>query len=255
MFDSAKQKVDRADYHLTDLKWRFANFVNEKPHRFSIKSDAKSGGLNIEIRFIKQLPSDFSPIISDAIHNLRTALDHTAWELVGIDKGTQDRSLQFPNSNNRGDFEINCDGIKTPSQWVKDAFKYAEVFPGGKGSDLYQLCQLDNADKHKEITPVLQATRHPPYRIVAADGTIVRTVESNEFPPVASGTTIVRVADIPAGHSVELDDVAVCLPGIFFSHPDGYTTSSAIETLERYIVRLVETIEEMETKASSAKCP
>lgn len=247
MFDSSKQKIERADYHIADLERQFDDFVAEKPHRFSIQPNPTAGGLNIGVRFVKELPRSFAPIISDAIHNLRTALDHMAWELVGVDKGIQDRYLQFPTGDNRVNFEASCNGIKTPSQWVKDAFKSTEAFIGGKGIDLYQLCQLDNSDKHVEITPVLRTTRHPPFHIVAPDGHIFRTVESNSFTPVATGASIATLINIPTGFSCELDDTAECPPEIFFRHPGGLISSPAIVTLKRYSAKVLETIAAIES--------
>jgi hypothetical protein len=248
MFDSSKQKLERADHHIADLEGRFSAFVAEKPHRFSVQPNPTTGGLNIGIRFVKDLPRSFAPIISDAIHNLRTALDHVAWELVGIDKGTQDRHLQFPTGDNRTNFEASCNGIRTPSQWVKDAFKSAEAFVGGKGLDLYHLCKLDNSDKHVEITPVLRATRYPPFHIVGPDGRIHATVKSNAFTPAGGGTTIATLVEIPAGYSCELDNDAECPPEVFFSHPGGYISSPAISTLRRYSTKVAETIDDIEAK-------
>ena len=249
MFASAKQKIERADYHIADLERQFAFFVAEKPHRFSIQSDPTSATLSVGIRFLKELPSTFAPIISDAIHNLRTALDHAAWEVVGTDHGTQDRYLQFPTGDTRVSFEASCNGMKTPSQWVKDAFKATEAFIGGKGMDLYQLCQLDNSDKHVEITPVLRTTGHPAFHIVAPDGHITRTMNSNALTPAATGTTVVTLVSIPPGHSVELDDDAKCPPSIFFGHPGGFISSPAVTTLRRYSAKVAETICDIERAA------
>jgi hypothetical protein len=242
MFASAKQKIERADYHIADLERQFAIFVGEKPHRFSIKADPASGALSIGIRFLKELPSTFAPIISDALHNLRTALDHAAWEVVGIDHGTQNRYLQFPTGDTRVSFEATCNGIKTPSQWVKNALKATEAFIGGRGMDLYQLCQLDNSDKHVEITPVLRTTGHPAFHIVAPDGHVLRTMDGNALTPAATGTTVVTLASVPSGFSVELDNDAECPPTIFFSHPGGFISSPAITTLRRYSAKVAETI-------------
>jgi len=247
MFASAKQKIERANYHIADLERQFAIFVSEKPNRFSIKTDPTSGALSLAIRFTKELPRSFAPIISDAIHNLRTALDHAAWEVVGLDHGTQDRHLQFPTGDNRINFEATCNGIKTPSQWVKDAFKATEAFIGGKGMDLYQLSQLDNSDKHVEITPVLRTTGHPAFHVVAPDGRVVRTMESNALTPAATGTTVVTLATFQPGFSVELDDDAKCPPSIFFSHPGGFISSPAIVTLRRYSAKVDETIATIES--------
>jgi hypothetical protein len=92
---------------------------------------------------------------------MRASLDHAIWELVGFDHGTQDRHLKFPTGDTRISFEASCNGIKTPSQWVKDAIKSTEAFIEGRGMDLYNLNALDNADKHTIVTPILRATGVP----------------------------------------------------------------------------------------------
>ena len=246
MFDSAKQKIVRAEHHIGDLEVQFAAFVAERPHRFSIQIDPATGHLAIGVRFVKGLPDHFAAIIGDAIHNLRTALDHAVWELVGIDHGTQDRYLQFPTGDTRASFEATCNGIKTPSQWVKNALFATEAFVGGKGMDLYHISKLDNSDKHIEITPVLRATTHPSFHIVRPDGAIHQTIERNTFTPAASGVTVSTFMKIPPGFSLELDDDAQCFPSIFFSHPGGQIASPALPTLRRYSALVVHTLSDFE---------
>jgi hypothetical protein len=246
MFDSAKQKIERADYHIADVERQFAAFVAEKPHRLSIKIDPGTGSLAIGIRFNKELPRQFAPIIADAIHNLRTALDHAVWDLVGTDNGTQDRYLQFPAYDTRTKFEAACKGLKTPSQWVKDAISATEAFVNGKGWDLYQLCQLDNSDKHVAITSVLRQTTHPGFQIIAPDGTVQERIERNTFTPAASGVTIATLMKIQPGLSAEIDDDAGCAPSIFIVHSAGTVISPAIPTLRRYSELVTTTVNDFE---------
>jgi hypothetical protein len=103
MFESARLKLQRADYHISDLERQFAAFVAEKPHRF--QSNPNTGSLGIRVRFIKEIPTAFALVIGDAIHNLPASLDDAILELIGIDHGTQDRHLKFPTGDTRGD---NC---------------------------------------------------------------------------------------------------------------------------------------------------
>ena len=217
MFESAKQKIDRANYHIADLIRQTAAFIAEKPHRFVIESDPITGALLVKIKFLKEPPVTLALVIADAIHNLRTALDHIAWELAAIGNGTQDRHTSFPTGDNRINFESRCNGIVTPSQWVKDAFKSLEAFPGGKGHELYNLSELDNADKHTVITPVMRATGHPPIRASHPQGRLV-VMERNTFIGGASeGRTL---ASFAPGTKIELEDDAECPPSIFFPKPD-----------------------------------
>lgn len=108
--------------------------------------------------------------------------------------------------------------------------------------DLYQLNHLDNADKHVEITPVLRATRHPPFHLVDANGRIVKTVQGNTLSPSASGVSVVTLMEVQSGLSFELDNDAECAPSIFFSHPNGLIASPAIPTLQRYTESVQRTV-------------
>jgi hypothetical protein len=206
MFASARLKIERANYHISDLERQFAAFVAEKPHRFSVQTHPNTGQLTIRVRFGKEVPTTYALIIGDAIHNLRASLDHAVWDIVGFDHGAQNRYLNFPTSNNGINFEASCNGIQTPSQWVKDAIKSTEAFIEGRGMDFYQLNALDNADKHSVITPVLRATSHPKLSIVRPDGVIAVRMEGNVL--VGGTDEFANIATVPSGFSIELDDDA-----------------------------------------------
>ncbi len=95
MFSSARLKIDRAHTHIKDLEGQFKSFVERKPHRFGIKHDEKTGQPVIEIRFVEDVPAELAVVIGDAVHNMRCALDHTIWELIGWDGGTQNKHLRL----------------------------------------------------------------------------------------------------------------------------------------------------------------
>jgi hypothetical protein len=60
MFESARLKIERADYHIADLKGQIEAFVSLKPHTFRIKHDEKTGQPSIQIKFEKPIPNTFS---------------------------------------------------------------------------------------------------------------------------------------------------------------------------------------------------
>ncbi len=165
MFESAKLKIIRANQHLLDFEARFAEYVATNPHRFSIYNDPESGQPKIRIRFESDRTKTFSLIVGDAIHNLRAALDHMTWEVIGLDGGTQNRYTKLPTADNRVDYEAACKGIETPSNWVKSLFISLEVFPGGQGDGLYALNQFDITDKHTILPLMVKATTHPAFTI------------------------------------------------------------------------------------------
>jgi hypothetical protein len=118
-----------------------------------------TGALTVEVHFHETIPTTFSLILGDAIHNLRTTLYHAAWELIGIDGGTQNRHLAFPTSGTQGDYEATCNGIKTSRDDTKKFLISLAAYPGGAGWKLYGLNRLDIADKHTFLTPIAGVAR------------------------------------------------------------------------------------------------
>jgi len=231
MLDSAIQKLERANHHISDVERQFTAFVSEKPHRFSVQTDPKTGEVHVRVRFLKQPPSILALIIGDAVHNMRVALDHMIWDLVGWDGGTQDRYLKLPTGNTRVNFEASCQGVKTQTQGVKDFIKTLEVFPNGKGDSLYALHLMDNADKHTVLTPVIRATSHPPVTITMPGGGTIQ-MQGNTF--IGGFEEHATLASVPGGSAVELEDDANCPPSIFFSQSANRFPTPVLPTLKQW---------------------
>src|SRR5262245_27971487 len=119
MFNSAFLKIERAETHIADLKRSFKSFITTHRQKLSVTNDLATGEYLFEVSFDCDIPSEFALIAGDAIHNLRAALDHATWELVGIDGGKQDRNLAFPAGKTSTDYECACNGIQTPRDDTK----------------------------------------------------------------------------------------------------------------------------------------
>jgi hypothetical protein len=133
-FASARFKLDRAKQHIANLQRAFDVFVAQNPHALSFKAEPNTGSLLVQLRFKVDIPNSFALILGDAIHNLRCAMDHLTWELIGIDGGEQDRYLKFPTSHGtRQDYKATCNGMKKPRDDTKKFFAALEVYKGGKG--------------------------------------------------------------------------------------------------------------------------
>ncbi len=208
-------KIKRAQHHIADLEGQFKTFVARKPHRFSIKNDPKTGQTLIQIRFVEAPPDNLIVVIGDTIHNLRTALDHMIWALIGWDGGAQNKHLTFPCRDNRTNYEAGCNGIQTPSQWIRDFIIAFEAFPGGKGEIFCRLHEMDVTDKHRAIRPVLRGTGHPDFTIYNTKGEPCLAMSGNQF--IGGMGDAAPIMNVPVGYSVELDGDTDCPPSIFFS--------------------------------------
>src|ERR1700719_482762 len=77
-FDSARLKIQRANRHIENLQAVLTEFSAGKFYEFVV--DGKPGAL--VTRLLKPFPDDIPLIIGDAVHNLRSALDHLVTAIV-----------------------------------------------------------------------------------------------------------------------------------------------------------------------------
>ncbi len=206
----------------------------------------------VQVRFVEPVPSAFAVIIGDAVHNLRCALDHMMWELIGRDGGTQNKHLQFPCRESKVDFEGACKGIQTPSDWIRRLLASFECYIGGKGEVLYVIHMLDVSDKHRIIGPVLRATSHPPMRMFNAEGKLMTLIVGNLLIGGWGDTGSVGLISVPPGGSVELEEDASCAPSIFM-HEVSPSSGDAFEVLGTF-ARAVRIVIDL-TEAEIAKHP
>jgi hypothetical protein len=230
MFDSARMKVKRGHKHIDDLKCAFDRFIETHPHTFVFDTDTDTNTRIVEVRFGEAIPHEFPLILGDAIHNLRTALDHATWELLGIDGGTQDRATAFPSSSNHSDYETVCRGIKTPRDDTKKFFIALAAHEGGAGEKLYALHRLDIADKHTVILPVIGMARVEKLELVQPNGETLMHMTNCRFTMCPDGRA--RLMDIPGGgYTIKIDQDSNATIEIFFGDVGFFQTLPLIETL------------------------
>ncbi len=145
-----RSKIERADKHIGDLTTAIAAFSERKPHGTAFQIDPNTGEKIIYMRVFEQLPKVFGVIASDAIHNLRTALDHLAWQLVESNGGIPDWRTCFPISKSLAKHEEAVDSPKVEGFSPESIRILNSIKPyfGGNGG-LWSLSGTDNFDKHR----------------------------------------------------------------------------------------------------------
>jgi hypothetical protein len=91
-----KAKIERANQHIHDLECAMRAFRDQEPYGFGREIDPNTGDEIHRIEIRQQTPIAFSLITGDALHNLRSALDHLAWKTHEADGGTPDNKTSFP---------------------------------------------------------------------------------------------------------------------------------------------------------------
>ncbi|MCA1452073.1 hypothetical protein I6F35_02440 [Bradyrhizobium sp. BRP22] len=148
------QKIDRANKHIRDLQIAIAAFVESRPLEIGVKRDSHTKRPIYYVTAVRPIPHEIPLILGDAIHNLRTALDHLAQQLylVGTGATTYSSKTEFPISEStqklRGVIKDKCKGIRPEAI---DELLALEPYKDGKGNDLWVLHKLNNIDKHRTL--------------------------------------------------------------------------------------------------------
>jgi len=147
-------KIDRAKHHINDLSGRIEAYFALKPQRVVLARPDGGNRAQPIIRCEIPIPPEFSLIIGDAIHNLRSSLDHSIWQMVGKTVLNPD-IVQYPFPKKAVDEKgfrhtIESRQIQGAGENVIKEIIALNAQPGGDEL-LYGVHALDIADKHKLI--------------------------------------------------------------------------------------------------------
>jgi hypothetical protein len=184
-FVDAKRKVERSIVHINGIeKWLWT--INRENFEIACahKKDAPERNLEtVAIKRSKGFSLPLGPMIGDAIHNLRSALDAVAWMIVKAAGGTEEQleKLYFPLLPDAAlpkspDYKTICAAIPKIGPIIAD---FVSGYKAAPECDLWALNQLDRIDKHRFVTPTItQSSGH----MVA-----IRKEDEDNPPPIAPG--------------------------------------------------------------------
>ena len=232
MFNSAHLKVKRAQKHISDLGEAFTRFIQTQTHTFKINYETETDTckFSVEVHFGEAIHGELAIILGDAIHNLRAALDHATWELLGIDGGTQDRDTAFPFSTVKLEYEAACNRIKTPRDDTKKFLIALAAYPDGAGENLFALKCIDNIDKHQVLTPVIGMASVDYVEVIKPNGEILMSMANCAFSMGPDGRARM-IGDIGRDLRVHLKYDSKPTLQIFFGDVEFFQALPLIETL------------------------
>ncbi|MEU2120160.1 hypothetical protein ABZ567_32040 [Streptomyces sp. NPDC016459] len=158
-----QMKLARATQHLTDLDARIRLWLTSQPVTIEAKVSDDRRRLELRLRVHTPPPVlEWSLILGDGLHALRSALDACVWELAHSNGAAppQPRQLGFP-------------VCRTRSEWGRARQRYLQTVPDAFADriEMYQpyhsddgmhplayLSDLDNCDKHRSSITVSART-------------------------------------------------------------------------------------------------
>ncbi|MGA3317826.1 MAG: hypothetical protein ABSC64_15465 [Candidatus Korobacteraceae bacterium] len=235
-YDQVLAKYERANEHIKELDSRLTEFGNFDPHKIRREVDPKTGDVSFYAIEVPRIPFDFSTIAGDAIHNLRTTLDHIACRMIEA-AGNEPTSIScFPICDTANKYRTEAPAkVKGMRKLAIQRLDRLHPYKGGNNL-LWQLHRLDIIDKHKLLLTLgfasLANTMTPSQRAKAAAQGAITSGTPNpqglgvfvnfEFPkePLQAGSKLLTLPASEANEDVKfLIGVAIHEPGVVENAP------------------------------------
>ncbi len=160
-----RSKLDWAKKHLDRLEGDIHSFVQSQPHEMTVKYDAERAKYVAILHVRKAEPPDWSLMVGDIVHNVRSALDSLVYALTvkslgRLPTGDEVRQIQFVIVDQPADWNGERGRrlkhlAPTVQAEVEKLQPYHRPDPKYK-HQLSVLRDLSNIDKHRHILVVVQ---------------------------------------------------------------------------------------------------
>jgi len=150
-------KLARAKKHLNELQRKVDAFVNRKPYTLFRHDDPEHGRYIYRGKIVRMPPETWGPIIGDAVHNMRSAIDCLAWALcTKPSRVTAFPIFTSPPKEERSKRRFD-DMIRHIPPDAQEIIKELQPYNYGDLAKLYPLAVLQwlsNTDKHQVLVAV-----------------------------------------------------------------------------------------------------
>jgi len=157
-----ESKLEWAKKHIAYLQ-RFWDTFREDAYPILFKDDPQTGDRFYYLGNVSPIDPRIPLIIGDAVHNIRTSLDHLAHQLVFV--GTKGKGpftgVYFPVGADSEEYKAKLERIEERlANGTAEAINAIEPYEGGRGARLWHIHKLDIIDKHKLLLPIGSLNRY-----------------------------------------------------------------------------------------------
>jgi hypothetical protein len=149
-------KLDRAYEHLETLANDIQRVMTEGDSDGVFEKFNGKKGEWIVWEVAPPIRKEWSAMVGDCVHNLRSCLDHLAWQLVLLAGNDPTISTEFPVFKDSGLFKKKAgpkmDGMSsTAMRLIEDVQPFNTRQPEAEIDDLWLIHELSNIDKHRRL--------------------------------------------------------------------------------------------------------
>ena len=239
-FIGPRLKLKRAQKHISAIADILKAFLATQPFKLSVVPDG------IELQISQELPAEIPLLIGDAIHNMRTALDLLACDLVRLN-GKSAHKVYFPFASSATELD---DQIKKKrfNRAGADAVALLKTKRPYTGGDvlLRGIHDLDILDKHQLIVPVFNTAMVRELKIDTGEGGCTTLVDCHF---IGSRFTI----GLPPNSNPIPGDKIEAVPAFAEGTPRPFAGSKVGESLEQAAELVLGIIEAFEALRFSKK--
>jgi hypothetical protein len=150
------EKYRWAQKHVDNFDTAVADFRRANPHAIRKKYNLEAGSVTYHVGSVPDIDPELQMRFGDAIHNLRSTLDHLARALVeATDVLFDEEKTSFPIGDFAKDYKslarAKVKGLRKPCLEILDGI---QPYKDGSSHQLWQLNKLDVIDKHRMLVAV-----------------------------------------------------------------------------------------------------
>jgi hypothetical protein len=235
---SARGTVNHAKEHIDEIAALEQSFFDADPYEIVTEPDPNPAypGYHIQyLRLAKPLPHRINGLASDAVKNLRAALDHLGFA-VACASGKSGKKAHFPFADSRVDLETRRpDNTKHIPKEIFTLMVAFRPYQGGNET-LWRLNKLANTNKHEVTVGSIFYADALTYK---GPGFELRTG------PRGSAQDQIQIAWLPPGKTKAYDELKVSaairfndVGALAFEEPAVRFLSESARIVERIIVRV-----------------
>src|SRR5579862_1283216 len=199
--DSARIKIERANHHILDLDKVCHIFCDSDPCEVIPEENPQNGAYSFQVRHRLSIPPEIPCVLGDAVHNLRSALDHLICALIIANGNEICRKNAFPaprrrrrkrqsRAERKAEFEAQVKGM---SKRAIRAIRSLKPYKGWK-THIRVLHEMDITDKHRLLLGCRAGyvtSRSVIYDSIATREVMAHTLEPLTGPPLGIGKLMV----------------------------------------------------------------
>ena len=207
--DGIHVKLARAEELWNELGASLAQFLEGAPYRSEGAFDAETSEWVVRFRLDEEPPLRWGILIGDVVHNLRSALDHLAWQLVLVNGCEPTRRTQFPiycdeaRFSGRGQAQI-AGMADEDKATIEELQPFRQRSERERPHELMVLQYLSNVDKHRVVHTTLVQTAGSQFRIFGLEDISGIGQLAPQFGALSDGAELVRIAVVPEGPAPRL---------------------------------------------------